>query len=187
MSSGGALEFMQKLISADIPMFQNSQSYNSKNPSATPALPGKKVALVLYHPPLNAYLPLLRKRGEGVSQWNCTGQQDVLSAENALHLSSSGGRTLARLSAVNTHVQGLPLSTNTKPFKVVPVTFQICFLFATAMQGCAQWGPLSVRCLCRMKRNSSNKILRKKGSFGNRTFLDFKFLLTEGHFVNILV
>lgn len=38
MSSGGALEFMQKLISADIPMVQNSQSYNLKKPSAPPTL-----------------------------------------------------------------------------------------------------------------------------------------------------
>lgn len=106
----------------------------------------------------------------------------MLSAENALHLSSSGGLTLARLSAVNTHVQGLPLSTNTKPFKAVSVTFQICFLLATAMKGCAQWGPVSVSCLCKMKRNSSNKI-----SFGNGTFLDSKFLYTEGHFFSVLV
>lgn len=42
------------------------------------------------------------ERAEGnKSQRNGTGQQDVLSAENGLHLSSSGGLTLARLSAVN--------------------------------------------------------------------------------------
>lgn len=62
------------------------------------------------------------------------------------------------------------------------MTFQICFLFATAMKGCAQWGPVSVSCLCKMKRNSS-----KKGSSGNRAFVDSKFLYTEGHFFNFLV
>lgn len=59
---------MQKLISADIPMVQNSQSYNSKTQvhhQHCTLFPGQKVALVLYHPPLNAYLPLLRKRREG--------------------------------------------------------------------------------------------------------------------------
>lgn len=168
MSSGGALEIMQKLISADIPMVQNSQSYNSKNPSAPPTphpVPWSKSCTGVVSSTPKCLPTTVQEEGGGVegSQWNCTGQQDVLSAENALHLSSSGGLTLARLSAVNTHVQGLPLSTNTKPFKAVPMTFQICFLFTTAMKGCAQWGPVSVSCLCKMKRNSSNKILGKKG------------------------
>lgn len=85
-------------------MVQNRQSHNLKNPAEnyTPFL-GQNVTLVLYHPPINADLPLLR--GEKGYKTNI-GQHDVLSEEKALHLSGSGGLTAARLAAVNMQVQG---------------------------------------------------------------------------------
>lgn len=62
---GRALTFTRRLTSTGIPMVQNSKSYNLKNPTEnyTP-FPGQNVTLVLYHPPINADLPFVRKRQE---------------------------------------------------------------------------------------------------------------------------
>lgn len=103
--TGRALKFTQMLTSADIPMVQNRQSYNFKNPTEnyTP-FPGQNVTLVLYHPPINADPPPISS--EKKSYRTNIGKSDMLSVEKASHLSNSGGLTLARLSAVNMQVQG---------------------------------------------------------------------------------
>lgn len=58
-----ALRFTPRLTSTGIPMVQNRQSYNLKNPTENyTTFPGQNVTLVLYHPPINADLSILRKR-----------------------------------------------------------------------------------------------------------------------------
>lgn len=104
--------------------------------------------------------------GRKKSYWTDTGQQDVLSAENALHLSSSGGLTLTRLSAENMQIQGPPWALTPNLSEQFQWHIWCLFFFSPVRWKVVHSGDLWV-CWCKIegKQNNHNKIHSQNVSF----------------------
>lgn len=125
--TGRALTFVQTLTSTSIPTVQNRQSYNLKNSIENyTTFPGQTVTLVLYHPPINAeQIPSekgkkKKKRKLHNQYWlvRCAERRKCLAFIQHRGSDSSQAQHSKHAST------GLPLSSNTKPFRIVPMTFQ---------------------------------------------------------------
>lgn len=135
---------MQMPTSTGIPMLQNRQSYNLKDPAGnyTP-FSGKNVTLVLYHPSINADLSFLRMRQtrKKATELILAGEMCWVQKKTVIRQRGSDSGQTQRRKHASTE---LPLSSNTKPFRAVLVTFQIRWFFPPLQwKGSAQWGSVS--------------------------------------------
>lgn len=119
----GELQFAQRLTSTGIPMVQNRQSYNLKNPTENyTQFPGQNVTLVLYHPSMNADLTFLRKR-QTKKLLNLYWPVICAECRKSLAFIQQRGSDFSQAQCSKHASTGLPLSSNTKPFRAVPMTF----------------------------------------------------------------
>lgn len=119
--------------------------YNSKKPTETCTVPPVK----MLHQCCIILPQMLTAHSSGKKNyWNDSGRQDMLSAENAMNLSSSEG--LRRVRSQNRKHAGTraSFSFNSKCFRQLLLTFQACF--SSVVKDCAQCA--ICEWLCRYKK-----------------------------------
>lgn len=125
--------------------------YNSKKPTETCAV----LPVKMLHQCCIILLQMLTAHSSGKKNyWNDSGQQDMLSAENAMNLSRSEGLRRVR-SEGRTHAgTRASFSLNSKCFRHLLLTFQACF--SSVVKDCAQCTICEWLCWYKIKLKKQN-------------------------------
>lgn len=126
--------------------------YNSKKPTETCTVPPVKMlhqCCIILPQMLTA-----RSSEEKKNYWNDSGRQDMLSAENAMNLSSSEGLRRVRSQSRKHAGTRAPFSFNSKRSRQLLLTFQACF--SSVVKNCAQCAISEWLCWYKIKLEKQN-------------------------------